>query len=229
MSEQTTVLYVVGRIYKPLEGLLRQLIGTMAGKGTPVRAEATQGHVGMLVEAYQEAGRLDRLALYVPVGQGRRLGSSFHGGEDIDRMLLQAAEGGANVVYCGSLTKADEALLVPGVKCQVSSAVVVASSFTDDWRQVVCGTDLAEMAIQAGLPVFWLTTAREAPAMLFAAGQWRPVQGHGLTWHGNVLWRWRGEGVKEQVAGRGEALRGESGLLSESSPAMPHPYREVAA
>ena len=195
---KTTILYVVGRVYQPLEKDLRTYIATMAAQGRPVRAEATQAHVFWLVEEYASRGRLDLVALYAPSSRNRLLGNSYDRGEQIDRLLVKAAGEGAAVVYCAGLAKADEAMLAgDGGEGLV---LMVASSYTDDWRQVVAGTDMAEAALRQGTPVFWMSSAPDGPAMPFAKGFWAPVR----TDHGEIrlplIWQWR-EASRQQVAG----------------------------
>lgn len=78
MNDKPVVLYVTGRIYRPLEVMLRQFVSGLAQAGRPVRVEATQEHVPMLLEAYAAHGRLDRVALYVPALRNRSLATGFH-------------------------------------------------------------------------------------------------------------------------------------------------------
>lgn len=186
MNGTPIVVYVTGRIYRPLESMLRQFVSGLAQVGQPARVEATQEHVPMLLEAYAAQGRLDRVALYVPGLRNRSLANSFHRGAEIDVMLRDAGALGASLVYCGDLTAAEKAMLDVGATDRNSLGalkgerslpvsrpygvdagllVVVASSYTDDWRQIVAGADLAEAAIAAGILTFWLTTAREAPRL----------------------------------------------------------------
>ncbi len=209
---KTTILYVVGRVYQPLEKDLRTYIATMAAQGRPVRAEATQAHVFWLVEEYASRGRLDLVALYAPSSRNRLLGNSYDRGEQIDRLLVKAAGEGAAVVYCAGLAAADEAMLdssqSPVGSSQTGGGLVllVASSYTDDWRQVVAGTDMAEAALRQGTPVFWMSTAKDGPAMPFAKGFWAPLRNDRGEIRLPVIWQWRAKAQPASTPARASQL-----------------------
>ena len=221
---KTTILYVVGKVYRPLERDLRNHIAKMAADGRPVRAEATQAHVFWLVEEYASRGRLDLVALYVPSPRNRLLGNQYDRGEEIDRMLAKAAREGAAIVYCGGLAAADEAMLEGATHCEGDRpcsekpvpqcvartaeglVLLVASSYTDDWRQVVAGTDMAEAALRQGTPVFWMSTAKDGPAMPFAKGFWAPLRNDRGEIRLPVIWQWRAKAQPASTPARASQL-----------------------
>jgi len=209
---KTTILYTVGKVYRPLERDLRNHIAKMAADGRPVRAEATQAHVFWLVEEYASRGRLDLVALYVPSPRNRLLGNSYHRGEEIDSLLAKAGGEGASIVYCGGLAAADEAMLdssqSPVGSSQTGGGLVlmVASSYTDDWRQVVAGTDMAEVALRQGVPVFWMSTAKDGPAMPFARGFWAPLRNDRGEIRLPVIWQWQAKAQPASTPARASQL-----------------------